>query len=131
MWPKRKPKNRRLGREQVLDVKLRSSKVRAARLRVVAIAAGAAFSVVFFLYLTWRTGAWALDRLVYENKAFALQELDLQTDGVIAVEQLRRWAGVQSGQNLFALDLARVKRNLELVPLIQCASVERILPRTL
>ena len=25
MWLKRKPKNRRLGREQVLDVKLRSS----------------------------------------------------------------------------------------------------------
>jgi hypothetical protein len=57
--------------------------------------------------------------------------LDIQTDGVISVEQLRRWAGVSTGQNLFALDLVRVKRNLELAPPIQSASVERILPRTL
>ena len=78
-----------------------------------------------------RTGDWALDQLVYENKAFALQELDVQTDGVISADQLRRWAGVKLEQNLLALDLARVKRDLELVPLIQSASIERILPHAL
>ena len=33
--------------------------------------------------------------------------------------------------NLFALDLSRVKRDLELVPAIESADVERILPHTL
>ena len=81
--------------------------------------------------MVWRTGEWGLNRFVYENKAFALQDVDVQTDGVIAVEQLRRWAGVQAGQNLMALDLGRVKRDLELIPFVQSASVERILPHTL
>jgi hypothetical protein len=131
MWFKRKPKNRRLGREQVLDVKLRSSQVRAARTRVGAIALGAVFATVFGLYLVYRTADWALNRLVYENKAFAIQEIDVQTDGVISLDELRRWTGVKPGANLLALDLACVKRDLELVPLVQSVSVERILPRTL
>jgi cell division septal protein FtsQ len=131
MWFKRKPKNRRLGRDQVLDVKLRSSQVRAARTRLGAIVLGAAFAAIFGLYLAYRTSDWVLNRLVYENKAFAIQELDVQTDGVISLDELRRWSGVKPGANLLALDLARVKRDLELVPLIQAVSIERILPRTL
>ena len=131
MWFKRKPKNRRLGREQVLDVKLRSSQVRAGRTRMGAVVLGAVFATVFGLYLVYRTADWGLNRLVYENKAFAIQEIDVQTDGVISLDELRRWTGVKPGANLLALDLARVKRDLELVPLVQSISVERILPRTL
>jgi cell division septal protein FtsQ len=131
MWFKRKPRNRRLGREQVLDVKLRSSQVRAARTRKTAISLGTLFAVVFGFYLLYRTGDWALNRLVYENKAFAIKQIDVQTDGVIAAEELRRWAGVRLEENLLALDLARVKRDLELFPLVGSVSVERILPHTL
>ena len=131
MWLRRKPKNRRLGREQVLDVKLRSSQVRAARTRLTAISLGAVFATVFGLYLLFRAGDWALNLLVYENPAFAIEELDVQTDGVIGVDQLRRWAGVKPEENLLALDLTRVKRDLEMIPLVQCVSVERILPHTL
>lgn len=131
MWFKRKPRNRRLGRDQVLDVKLRSSQVRAARSRVFALTLGVLFVSGFGLYMARRISNWALDELVYENHAFALQELDAQTDGVVSPDQIRRWAGVKPEENLLALDLARVKRDLELVPAVQSASVERILPRTL
>ena len=131
MWFKRKPENRRLGREQVLDVKLRSSQVRATRTRMGALSLGAVFATVFGLYLFYRTGEWALNRLVYENKAFSIQVIDVQTDGVISPDQLRRWTGIKPEENLLALDLARVKRDLELIPLVQSVSVERILPRTL
>jgi cell division septal protein FtsQ len=127
----RKPKNRRLGREHVLDVKLRSSQVRLARMRLVAIAAGVSFATVFGLYLLWRSSDWIVNRLVYENTAFAIQQVDIQTDGVIAIPELCRWAGLKPHENLLALDLARVKRNLELAPPVQSASVERVLPRTL
>jgi hypothetical protein len=131
MWPKRRPKNRRLGRDQVLDVKLRSSQVRAARMRFAALSLGVIFGMVFGAYLIYRSTQWALNHWVYENKAFAIQDLDVQTDGIIPVEELRRWAGIKPEQNLLALDLSRVKRDLELVPLIQSVSVERILPHTL
>ena len=77
-----------------------------------------------------RAGEWALNRLVYENKAFAIQTIDLQTDGVIAADRLRRWAGVKQGENLLALDLVRVRRD-STGPVNQSVSVERILPHTL
>jgi cell division septal protein FtsQ len=132
MWFKRKPKNRRVGREYVLDVKLRSSQVRAARTRLAAMTLGIVFATVLGVYLLWRGSEWALDRLVYDNKAFALETLDIQTDGIIAVDQLRRWARVKAGENLMRLDLARVKRDLEMVSFIQPpVSIERVLPHTL
>jgi cell division protein FtsQ len=131
MWFNRKAKNRRLGREHVLDVKLRSNQVRAARLRITALVLGVLFAVVLGLFVLFRAGDLLLKRLVYENPAFALQDMQIQTDGVIATEQIRRWAGIRQGENLLAMDLARVKRNLELAPVLQSASVERVLPHTL
>jgi cell division septal protein FtsQ len=130
-WFRRKAKNRRLGREHVLDVKLRSDQIRASRMRLGAMALGLAFATIFCFYLVWRTGEWALDRLVYENDAFAIQEIAVQTDGVIALAQLRHWAGVKTGENLLALDLARVKRDLEMVSMVRSVAVERVLPHTL
>jgi len=131
MWFRRKQKNKRNSRGRVLDVKLRSDQVRKSRMRLGALTFGVAFGTVFGLYVLWRVGEWTLDRLIYENRVFAIQHIDAQTDGVISPDQLQRWMGVKPGQNLFALDLARVKRDLEMVPLIDSVSVERVLPRTL
>ena len=117
--------------QNVLEVKVRSKVVRAARTRMAALSLGVLFGTVLGLYTLWRLGEWSLKQLVYENKSFAIQQIDVQTDGVIAPDQLRRWSGVRPGQNLLALDLACVKHDLELAPMIQSASVERILPGTL
>jgi cell division septal protein FtsQ len=124
-------KNRRLHRHHVLDVKLRSDQVQATRLRLGLLALLVPFVTVVALYLVWRIGEATLNVFVYENADFAIQQIDVQTDGVIAPDQLRRWAGVKPGANLIALDLASVKRNLELVSVIDSVSVERVLPRTL
>ncbi len=131
MWFKRKQRNRRFNRRHVLDVKLRSDQVRAARLRLATTALALFLGTALGLYLFWRAGEWALDRFVYENSEFAIRRIDVQTDGVLAPAQLQRWAGVALGANLIALDLAEVKRNLEMVPAIASVSVERILPHTL
>lgn len=131
MWFKREQKNRRLNRGHLLDVKLRSDQVRATRTRLAAIGFCVLFGTVFGLYLFWRAGEWALDEFIYENPEFAIQNIQVQTDGVIPPEQLRQWSNVNPGMNLIALDLASVKRNLELVSTIDSVSVERILPRTL
>jgi cell division septal protein FtsQ len=131
MWFRREQKNRRLRRGHLLDVKLRSDQVRASRTRLAIIVMGLPLLTMLGLYLLWRTGEWALDKFVYENSEFAIQNIQVQTDGVIAPEELRRWSGVKPGANLIALDLASVKRNLELVSTIDSVSVERVLPRTL
>jgi cell division protein FtsQ len=96
-----------------------------------AIVLSSVFASIATLYLAWRAGEWTLNALLYENKAFAIQEIDVQTDGVIAPDQIRRWTGVRPGQNVFALDLTGVRRNLEMVSMVQTVSLEKILPRTL
>jgi cell division septal protein FtsQ len=133
MWFKRaqRNRNRRQGRGHVLDVKLRSDQARAVRVRVLTIAGAIVFGTVFSLYLVWRTGEALLDKFVYQNPDFAIQSIEVQTDGVIPAETIRRWSGVRLGQNLIGLDLAGVKRNLELVSMLDSVSVERILPQTL
>jgi hypothetical protein len=131
MFFRRTPKNRRLGREFVLDVKLRSSQVRARRVRTAALLLGGFFLAVSAVYLAWRATEGGLNVLLFENTAFSVQEVDAQTDGVIAPDQLRRWSGVRLGENLYALDLAAVQRNLQLISMIQSTSVEKFFPHRL
>src|SRR5712692_6307859 len=131
MWLRKKKKNHRLESTNVLDVKLRSSETRRARARFATMSILIGLATFFGLFLFWRGGEWALNRFLYENQAFAIHEIDVQTDGVIALEQLRRWSGVKLQDNLLALDLARVKRDLELAPAIKSVAVERDLPHTL
>src|SRR5204862_4801699 len=92
-----------------------------------AISAG----IVLVLFVSWKGGEYLLDQYVYTNASFAIERIEIQTDGIIPIEQIRAWANVRNGQNLLALDLARIKRDLELVPLVESAAVERILPRQL
>lgn len=131
MFFKREQKNRRLNRRHVLDVKVRSEQVRSTRMRLITGGCLLVFGTVFGLYLFWRAGAWTLDKFVYENPNFAIEQIDIHTDGKISDEQLRRWSGVRFGQNLIALNLAAVKRNLQMVSAINSVSVERVLPRML
>ena len=132
MWPFTKGTvNRRLGRRHVLEVKARAEVVRAARLRFGTLSLGILFCTVLGLYLLWRAGEWAVDRFLTGNDAFAIQQIDVLPGGEIAKAQIQHWAGVKRGQNLLALDLSRVTRDLELVPQIKTASVERVLPRGL
>ncbi len=131
MWTRRTPKNRRLEREHVLGVRMRVNHARAARFRMAAVALLGLFVLVAAAAGGWYGWRWGLQVLIYQNKAFAIREIDLRTDGVIAVDQLRRWSGVKPGANLFAVDLAQVKQDLQMVPLIELASVERIPPHTL
>ena len=115
----------------MLDVKLRSDQVRATRVRLLSIAFAVVFGTFFGIYLLWRAGEAVLDVFVYHNADFAVQTIDAQTNGKIAPEEICRWARVKLGVNLIGLDLAEVKRNIEMVPVIESVSVERILPRTL
>jgi cell division protein FtsQ len=131
MWFRRKPGNRKLARGNVLEVKLWTREVRRTRLRLAATALAIAAGTVLGLCLIWRAGDWTLRGLVFENAAFALEQIDLRTDGQLPRELLLKWSGVKKGENVLALDVQRVSRDLELVPLIRRASVQRVPPRGL
>ena len=127
-WIHGRRRNRRMAeREFILDVKLRTNQARAARARVLAVSV----AVVVALVAAWRGAVWLLDYTVYKNEAFTIQQIDVQTDGVLTTETIKRWAMVKVGQNLMALDLTRVQHDLERQPPVQFAAVERVLPHTL
>lgn len=128
---KRKRKNRRHSRGYVLDVKLSASQRRETRLRRLTLFLGTSFILLLTLFVSWRGGEMALRHFVYENRAFAIDRVEVETDGVLSAEQIRTWAGVKPKDNLLALDLVRVERDLKLVPAIESVVVERSLPRTL
>jgi hypothetical protein len=129
MWGRSKSK--KLERQWLLDVRSRSGPLKALRLRMAVNALAISSGIVLVLFVSWKGGEFLVDQYVYTNPSFAIDQIDLQTDGIIPLEQIRAWANVKKGQNLLALDLPRIKRDLELVPLIESASVERILPRRL
>jgi len=129
--PAQKTKNRRLGRRHVLDVKLRTQHLRRNQLLkmtwlvlVLSLSAGAVYVVRQGGIAFWN---WA----VAENTYFNIQQLEIRTGGVLKPEQVREWAGVRGGLNLFQLNLSRVQRDLEMIPSIAHAEVERVLPDTL
>src|ERR1700761_5851567 len=84
MWFKREQKNRRLTRGHILDVKMRSDQVRANRIRMATMAFLVIAGPFLGLYLVWRAGEALLNRFVYENPDFAISNVVVKTDGVIA-----------------------------------------------
>jgi hypothetical protein len=102
-----------------------------ARVRMVFLAMVVALGTLVGLFLVWRGGEWALRELVFENQSFAVRRVQIEGEMMIPQAEILRWSGVRKGDNLLGLDLARVKRDLELVPLIRSAAVERMPPNTL
>ncbi len=131
MFGKKRRNRRMVERAELLDVKLRTSQTRAHRIRLLGVGIAVAFSLTLAALVVWRGGSWLLDKLIYKNEAFAIQQVEVQTDGVLSTNVIRYWAKVRAGQNLLALDILKVKRDLEILPPIQFVAVERVLPRTL
>jgi cell division septal protein FtsQ len=130
-WFKSKPRNRRLESRHVLDVKMRTDPAREQRARHILLALAAASAVAFSLYVLWRSGQYVVDRLIFDNQRFAIRTIDVRSDGGLTAGQVRAWSGVRVGENLLALDLLRVQRNLQFVPAIRSVAIERVPPDTL
>ena len=126
-----KRRNSKSGRKKLLSVKVQSQQARRERLRWLRSLSALAVAIAGIIAVCWQGGAFALNRLVYENESFSVRQLDYRTDGIISIGQLQKWAGVRAGDNLLRLDLLRIKRDIELAPRVKAASVERFLPDTL
>lgn len=131
MFFKRKARNRRHSRDYILDVRLSASQRRENRLRRLTTFLATSSILLGTVYAAWRGGDAAIQHFVFENRAFAIRTIEVETDGVLAPEQIRSWAGVREKDNLLALDLARVERDLKLVPAIETVIIERVLPHSL
>lgn len=132
MWGRKRRDNRRgHQRYTLLNVDLPIEKVRQQRIRWAIRAIGFVLAVVALFFGVWHGGSWLLRAGFYLNDRFIVKTVDVRTDGLIKPEQIRLRAGVRKNENLFGLDLQRVKRDLEMVPQIKTAAVDRVLPDTL
>ncbi|MCG3147602.1 MAG: Cell division protein FtsQ [Verrucomicrobiae bacterium] len=124
--------NRRKRRnEYLLDVKVQTEGRLRHRVRwllavtaVVAVAGLTGFGM-------YRLIKFSAAKLVYENPRFAVTEVIVENDGVLTPPQVMGAAGVAVGQNLLAVDLARVQRRLEELPVVRRVEVRRMLPAKL
>lgn len=132
-WGKEDFVNRRRNSSQnhLLLVTARVSDVKQARMQ----RAGAlGVLVVALLLVVWVlfTGVGAVASWLFvKNERFAIRSFDFHSSGRLTMEHLAQYAGLTMGQNLFAVDLPKVREKLESVPLIARVKVERKLPSTL
>ena len=132
MWGRKRRDNRRgYQRYTLLNVDLPIEKVRQQRLRWAIRSVGFIFGIVSIFLCVWHGGSWLMKAGFYHNDHFIVKTIDIRTNGLIDPEQIRVWARIHEGENLFGLDLQRVKRDLEMVPQIKTAAVDRVLPKTL
>ena len=122
---------RKKEKRESLSVKKRGGEERARKVRFVASLFGFSISLFLLVLLGWKGVNFVMREAVYKNPRLAIERIDIETDGVLATEKIREWARVKKGDNLLGLDLSRLKRDLELHPLIESAAAEKILPRQL
>ena len=70
------------------------------------------------------------DRFFLENAHYNLKDLEVKSDGTLPPEMIIKAAGLQTGVNLFKLDLADAARRLEALPQIESVRLQRSFPST-
>ncbi len=132
MWFfRRKPVNRRVERRNGLQVRVRTDVARAQTAHRVGRIFLSVGGTLLALFIFWRGGEWVLHNYLFDDQSYGLRQVDIQTDGLLTADEIQRRARVKLGQNLVGLDLARIKRDLEAVPMIRTVTLERVLPSTL
>ena len=69
--------------------------------------------------------------LFAENDQYTIEHIDIETDRRLRPQHIKEYAGVNTGMNLFEISIREVEKQLESVPQIRDAEVQRILPDTL
>lgn len=113
------------------EIGVKARKSRSLGVRLATALLGFSISLTLLALLGWKGVQFAIDAAVYRNPQLAIEQIVIETDGTLVPERIREWARVKVGDNLLALDLNRVKRDLEFRAVIETASVEKLLPRTL
>ena len=69
-----------------------------------------------------------LDYALYDNPHYTLQQIDIEPEGHFTVHAIRQAAGLETGQNLWSLNLPQIAKDLEKLPYVSSARVERHFP---
>lgn len=127
-------RNRRLSnvrqrrQQHLLDVKVRSRRATQHRIRS---AMGVLWKVVLLVALCAAGYAGAREaarRLFFENPDYQVKTIELQTDGTLVREEVLKAADLHEGENIFSVNLARVRDRIQQLPQADEVEVVRKLP---
>jgi cell division protein FtsQ len=90
-----------------------------------------ALLIAGLLYGLYRGATYTASLFLSRNPHFELRRIDITSDGRLTRTQLREYAGIQPGINLFEVDLDALSRSLEEIPLIESVTLRRNLPDAL
>jgi cell division septal protein FtsQ len=107
---------KRHSQKQILQVAVWCSVVLA---MIVAVGIVAHFGIEF-----------VLNRVLYTNPRYVLTDIEIEPRGHFSPRQIRQAAGLEPGQNLWTLDLRQITLDVEKLPYVSSAKVERHFPDT-
>ena len=84
---------------------------------ILAVGAGLHFGVSF-----------VLNRVLYNNPRYVLNKIEIEPRGHFSQYLIRQAAGLEPGENLWSLNLPEIARDLEKLPYVSSAKVERHFP---
>ncbi len=73
---------------------------------------------------------FALNRVLYTNPRYVLNKIQIEPRGHFSPRQIRLAAGLEPGQNLWSLNLRQITLDLDKLPYVSSAKVERRFPDT-
>lgn len=111
-----------------LNVKMRARTAQRKRQRLIGQLCALSLIVALACGLVWFGLNKALDKFFFSNPAYNLCELGLELDGVMTREDLLAETGIQSGDNIFRIDIAGIDHKLREIPMVADVSIERIMP---
>jgi cell division protein FtsQ len=128
---KRASTSRQRKRQHLLDVKVRAKKVAARRTQSVLL------TMCGFILLMSMLGGIAFgakrifNALFFANADYALQAIEVTSDGNLTREAILRAADVAEGKNIFSISLPKVQEKLAALPQVEESRIQRILPNKL
>lgn len=128
---KRASTSRQRKQQHLLDVKVRAKKAYARRTRGVLLFVAGFILVASVLAGVVFGAKRALNALFFANADYALKTIDVTSDGNLNREVILRAADVSEGENIFAINLTKVREGLAAIPQVEDSRVQRILPNKL
>lgn len=114
------------------DARMRSKMRNQRQTRFAGILLASFTGIAILGYGAWEGGQQIQRRLFLENKDYQISEIDVKNTGeFLTPERIRSYLRVKRGDNLLALDLDTLRRELELWPMVEKVEVEREIPSRL
>ncbi|MBN1558298.1 MAG: FtsQ-type POTRA domain-containing protein [Lentisphaerae bacterium] len=119
-------------RKPVLNVRARSRASRRSRVYHAAVFVLVPAVLAAATVLAWFGLQWTGRLLFSRNDRFTVRHLDIAPGRVITEPLIREYTGLHEGMNLFAADIASIRRGfLRRTPVVKAMTVARLLPDTL